>query len=140
MIVQLPDGQVVEFPEGMPEADINAAIQNFLAPPRDPTGAPPIAAPVPTPAPAAPEPSGLTIDPFNPDAALRGLQLGTQKVGSGAADIAGMPADLSTMLANLIPQGLDLGASGINKGAEFLGLENPDLGVGVQVSAESAWQ
>ena len=129
MIVQLPDGQVVEFPEGMPEADINAAIQNFLAPPRDPTGAPPIAAPVPTPAPAAPEPSGLTIDPFNPDAALRGLQLGTQKVGSGAADIAGMPADLSTMLANLIPQGLDLGASGINKGAEFLGLENPDLGV-----------
>jgi hypothetical protein len=111
--------------QGAPESDIDAYVaEEGLTP--EALRAAPVAAPA---APPAPPSLGLQsaldaqagkVTSETPKYGFgRGLMLGSQAVGKGLADVAGLVPDLSTAAANLALAGVDTAASVVGGGVDY---------------------
>jgi hypothetical protein len=101
--IEVPDDATDEFVRSVLSRPPTASITVNPAAPPSPVGASPAAD------------QGLRDAPAPVPGFNRRLQIGTQAAGAGLADIAGFPVDITT-------GALNLGAAGINKASEAVGL------------------
>lgn len=105
-VVRLPDGTELRFPEGTPPEVMRNKSREFAA--QRGLGPQPtlqernadVVIPDPSTAPGGPN-APAPAEPESPFGTGRGLMLGTQAVGRGLADLAGLPADLASIPINL---------------------------------------
>jgi len=99
-----PDGSINRFPDGTPDDVIERAMRQQFG---------------------GPEPEAASADAAVEDPNTRALKYGTQKVGKGLADIAGLPVDIMTAAMNFGAGGLNLAGEGVEA---VSGVEVPDVG------------
>ena len=110
-VVNMPDGAQVSFPDDMPADRIRSLIQQKFpdaAKGASVASAAPAAAPVAPPAADVPLPTPMPPEVRAQrwtDENRRGLKIGTQAVGSGLAELFGLPFDLAAGAQNLVTAG-----------------------------------
>lgn len=94
--VQAPNGDIVEFPDGMADADIEAVMKREYMPAPQPTGALAVARDVASGA----APPTEKADPNRLGPTARPAMIAAQGIGAGIANTLTAPADLAGMAAN----------------------------------------